>query len=98
VLDPDVAAAISAQLNLDGATPAQLAANPSIRSLIDSGVDAGNQKLSRVEQVKRYRILPEFWQPGGQELTPTMKLRRRSIIEKYTGEMERLYDSVASAS
>jgi long-subunit acyl-CoA synthetase (AMP-forming) len=98
VLDPDVAAAISAQLNLDGATPAQLAANPSIRSLIDSGVDAGNQKLSRVEQIKRYRILPEFWRPGGQELTPTMKLRRRSIIEKYTAEIERLYDSVASAS
>jgi long-chain acyl-CoA synthetase len=98
VLDPDVAAAISTQLNLDGATPAQLAANPSIRSLIDCGVDAGNQKLSRVEQIKRYRILPEFWQPGGQELTPTMKLRRRSIIEKYTAEIERLYDSVASAS
>jgi long-chain acyl-CoA synthetase len=35
----------------------------------------------------------EFWQPGGQELTPTMKLRRRSIAEKYAGEIEQLYDA-----
>jgi long-chain acyl-CoA synthetase len=78
VLDPDMA---------------QAAADPALQSIIEAGVAAGNRKLSRVEQVKRYRILPEFWQPGGQELTPTMKLRRRSIAEKYAGEIEQLYSA-----
>jgi long-chain acyl-CoA synthetase len=44
-----------------------------------------------VEQIKRFRLLPVEWLPGGDELTPTMKLKRRPIAEKYAGEIDALY-------
>jgi long-subunit acyl-CoA synthetase (AMP-forming) len=56
-------------------------------------VAEGNTKLSRVEQIKRFRILPTLWEPGGDEVTLTMKLKRRPIAEKYAAEIEELYAS-----
>ncbi len=47
-----------------------------------AAVVAGNAKLSRVEQIKRFTIVAEPWEPGGVELTPTMKLRRNPIATK----------------
>ena len=44
-----------------------------------------------MEQVKRFRVLPAEWLPGADELTPTMKLKRRPIAEKYAGEIDALY-------
>ena len=58
---------------------------------VQEGVDAANQKLARVEQIKKFHIVPGDWLPGGDELTPTMKLKRRPISEKYAGEIEALY-------
>ena len=55
------------------------------------GVAAANAKLARVEQIKRWHIVEGDWLPGGDELTPTMKLKRRSIREKYGAELEALY-------
>jgi long-subunit acyl-CoA synthetase (AMP-forming) len=46
-----------------------------------------------VEQIKRHKILAGEWQPGGEELTPTMKLKRRPIERKYEAEIEALYPS-----
>ena len=56
------------------------------------GLDVANQDLARVEQVKRFAILPADWEPGGDELTPTMKLKRKPIVEKYANQIEALYD------
>ena len=47
--------------------------------------------LARVEQVKKFTILPTEWIPGGEELTPTMKLKRKPIAQKYTDEIEAMY-------
>ena len=58
---------------------------------IQEGVDAANAKLSRVEQIKKFKVLPTEWEPGGDELTPTMKLKRKPIAEKYADEIEALY-------
>lgn len=58
---------------------------------IAAGVAAGNAKLSRVEQIKRFRVLPALWEPGGDEITLTMKLKRRPIMAKYAAEIEELY-------
>jgi long-chain acyl-CoA synthetase len=55
------------------------------------GVAAANAKLARVEQIKRWHIVEGDWLPGGDELTPTMKLKRRPIREKYGAELEALY-------
>jgi long-chain acyl-CoA synthetase len=60
---------------------------------VQEGVDEANSKLSRVEQIKKFTILPEEWAPGGDELTPTMKLKRKPIAEKYADEIEGLYSS-----
>ena len=54
-------------------------------------VEAANARLSSVEQVKRFTILDAEWEPGGDELTPTMKLKRKPIAEKYAAEIEALY-------
>ncbi len=60
-------------------------------SEIAAGVAEGNAKLSKVEQIKRFRVLPTFWEPGGDEITLTMKLKRKPINEKYAAEIEELY-------
>jgi long-chain acyl-CoA synthetase len=91
VLDPDAAAAFAQQHGFGGASPAELVAHPEIRAAVLAGVKEGNERLSRVEQVKRVRLLPSTWEPGGDELTPTMKLRRKPIAEKYAHEIESLF-------
>ena len=66
-------------------------ADPAIVAQVDEEVRAANLKLSRVEQIKRFTVLPQEWLPGGDELTPTMKLKRKPIAEKYAAEIEALY-------
>jgi long-chain acyl-CoA synthetase len=75
-LDPDVAPAY---------------ADDAVLPEVQRGVDAANEQLARVEQIKKFRILTEDWQPGGEELTPTMKLKRKPIHQKYAKEIEALY-------
>jgi long-subunit acyl-CoA synthetase (AMP-forming) len=59
-----------------------------------AAIEATNQSLARVQTIKKFEILPtEFGIPGG-ELTPTMKLRRKVIGEKYKKEIAALYDGV----
>ena len=58
---------------------------------VQKGVDAANEKLARVEQIKKFKLLDEDWEPGGDELTPTMKLKRKPIHAKYEKEIEELY-------
>ena len=62
-----------------------------LRPAIEAAVASANAQLSRVEQIKRFAIVDTEWLPGGDELTPTMKLRRRTILEKYAANIERLY-------
>jgi long-chain acyl-CoA synthetase len=50
-----------------------------------------NTHLSRVEQFKRFTILPTEWTPESEELTPTLKLKRRVIHKKYEPEIEAMY-------
>jgi long-subunit acyl-CoA synthetase (AMP-forming) len=58
---------------------------------VAAGVERANAHLSRVEQIKRFKVLPSDWPPAGDELTPTMKLKRKPIAEKYAAEIEALY-------
>ena len=57
----------------------------------EEAVRLANSRLSRVEQIKRYIVLKGTWEPGGDELTPTLKLRRQAIMTKYATEIESLY-------
>jgi long-chain acyl-CoA synthetase len=78
VLDPDAAAGRAAD-------------DPAVQEEVAAGVERANSHLSRVEQIKRFTILDEDWLPDGDELTPTMKLKRRVIVKKYAGHIEALY-------
>jgi len=66
-------------------------ADPAVVTAVQREVDLANTQLSRVEQVKRFTLLPGEWLPGGDELTPTMKLKRRPITDKYAGVIAALY-------
>lgn len=89
-LDPEAAAAVAQKRGLSGAA-AELARSPEIVSRVAAAVADGNTRLARVEQIKRFHIVTVFWEPGNEELTLTMKLRRKPIAQKYASEIERLY-------
>jgi len=91
VLDPDGASAWAAEHGLEDASPAALCKDPEVEAAVAHGVEEANSHLSRVEQIKRYAILPCDWLPGGDELTPTMKLKRKPICEKYAAEIDAMY-------
>ncbi|MFD6532737.1 AMP-dependent synthetase/ligase [Streptomyces sp. NPDC060184] len=69
-----------------------LAAHPAVRAEVDRAVDAANSRLNRSEQVKRYELLAEEWGPGTGELTPSLKMRRRVIRDKYADSLSGLYE------
>ena len=91
VLDPDVSAAFARTHGLADASPEALAREPAVLDEVQVGVERANAHLSRVEQIKRFKVLPCDWPPAGDELTPTMKLKRRPIAEKYADAIEELY-------
>ena len=91
VLDGDFAPAWAAQHGLAGTSIEELAREPALIAAVQAGVDAGNARLARVEQVKKFTILPAEWLPGGDELTPTMKLKRKPIAAKYADVIEAMY-------
>jgi long-chain acyl-CoA synthetase len=90
-LDPDFAPGWAEQQGLGEASLEDIAGSERMRAAIQAAVDQANAKLSRVEQIKKFTILPTDWQPGGDELTPTMKLKRKPIAEKYEQEIATLY-------
>jgi long-chain acyl-CoA synthetase len=79
-LDPDVAPAFGKQHGEEA-----------VLAEVERGVQAANEQMARVEQIKKYTVLPNEWEPGGDELTPTMKLKRKPIHEKYAQEIQELY-------
>ncbi len=91
VLDPDFAPAWAKQNGLEGKSADELAGEESLLAAIQAGVDEANAKMARVEQIKKFKVLPIDWAPGGDELTPTMKLKRKPIDQKYANEIEALY-------
>jgi long-subunit acyl-CoA synthetase (AMP-forming) len=90
-LDQEAAAVFAARKGLPVSTPADLAAYPDLLAEIDAGVEDANKSLSRVEQIRKYVVLQQVWEPGGDELTPTLKLKRKPIATKYAAEIEELY-------
>jgi len=91
VLDVDFAPAWAQREGIEADDLASLARDPRMRAAVQAGVDAANAKLARVEQIKRFALVEGDWLPGGDELTPTMKLKRRPIADKYAAAIEALY-------
>ncbi len=91
VLDADFAPAWAAQQGIEDTSLEALATNEAIHAAVQEGVDAANAKLARVEQLKKFTIVSGDWLPGGDELTPTMKLKRRPIDAKYEDAIDAMY-------
>jgi long-chain acyl-CoA synthetase len=91
VLDGEVAPVWAASKGIDAATVAELAAHPEVTAEVQRAVDGVNEQVSRVENIRKFAILPAEWTPESEELTPTMKLKRRVINAKYSDEIESLY-------
>ena len=96
VLDPLAVAGFAAANDIAARTPAELAREQAVLEEVAEGIARANESLSRVEQIKRHTLLPEEWQPGGDELTPTMKLKRKPIAQKYEAEIEAMYAEAGS--
>jgi len=73
------------------ADPAEVAKNPEMREIIQEHVDEINEKFARVEQVKKFEILPADLSQEGGELTPTLKVKRNVVADKYEKDIEALY-------
>ena len=90
-LDPDVAPVFAQQHGIEKTDFASLSSEQAVIDEVQAGIDRANEQLARVEQIKKFKILPSDWEPGGDELTPTMKLKRKPIAEKYRDEIEAMY-------
>src|SRR3954462_5895922 len=89
-LDAEAVKAWAKKNGVDG-DPEALAKNEDLIAAVEEGLEEANEPLARVEQVKKFKLLPADWEPGGDELTPTMKLKRKPIAEKYADEIESIY-------
>jgi long-subunit acyl-CoA synthetase (AMP-forming) len=91
VLDTDYAPQWAQKQGLDGQSLEQLASEAKVIAAVQEAVDEANSHLARVEQIKKFTVVPGEWNPGGEELTPTMKLKRKPIAAKYQAEIEAMY-------
>ncbi len=91
VLDSDFAPQWASGHGITGRSLDQLASEPSVVEAVQEGVDRANERLARVEQIKKFTLVAGDWLPGGDELTPTIKLKRKPIAAKYAREIEAMY-------
>lgn len=90
-LDAEVAPAWGRARGIEAGSLAALAQNPVVLAEIEQAVAVANRQLARVQQVKRWRLLPVEWTAESEELTPTLKLRRRVVHAKYSDDIDTLY-------
>jgi long-chain acyl-CoA synthetase len=91
VLDIDFAPQWASRQGIESTAFEDLAGDDVVIAAVQEAIDQGNQHLARVEQIKKFKIVPGDWVPGGDELTPTMKLKRVPIAAKYQAEIDAMY-------
>jgi long-subunit acyl-CoA synthetase (AMP-forming) len=91
VLDGQVAPAWAQTRGVASCPVAELAAHPEVQAEIAHAVAGVNERVSRVENVRKWTILPTEWTAESEELTPTLKLKRRVILEKYARHIAAMY-------
>jgi long-chain acyl-CoA synthetase len=67
---------------------------PEVQDEIKTAVESANESVARVEQVKKWIVVGDEWTPDSGEVTPSLKLKRRVVLEKYADEIESLYQGV----
>jgi long-chain acyl-CoA synthetase len=92
-LDEEAAPAWALARGASGSTLAELAVDPVVLLELDALVASVNERLARAEQIKSYRVLPAPWSPETGELTPTLKLRRKVVLDLYAADVEPMYSA-----
>lgn len=90
-LDGEIAPLVAAKVGVEFTDLADLSTKPEIRAMAQDAVDKANERLSRPEQVKAWELLPHEWTAESEELTPTLKLKRRVVRTKYADVVDKLY-------
>ncbi|HEY1620214.1 MAG TPA: AMP-dependent synthetase/ligase [Streptosporangiaceae bacterium] len=90
-LDGEVAPAWARARGIEAGSLAALAQHPAVLAEVGEAITAANARLARVQQVKRWRLLPGEWTAESEELTPTLKVRRRVVHAKYADVLDALY-------
>ena len=90
-LDGEVAPAWAKARGIEADSLAALATHPQVLAEVETAVGAANARLARVQQVKHWRLLPVEWTADTEELTPTLKLKRRIVHAKYADDIDSLY-------
>jgi long-chain acyl-CoA synthetase len=96
VLDEETAPLWARARGIPDISVNSLASSPVVLEEIGAAVASANDHLARPEQVKSFRVLPTAWTPVTGELTPTLKLRRRVVQERYAGVIDELYSGSAA--
>ena len=73
---------------------ASFSKHPRVQEEIANAVAEANESVARVEQVKKWVVVPDEWTPDSGELTPSLKLKRRVVVEKYADDIETMYVGV----
>ena len=90
-IDPDEAPKLAAELGVP-ADPESMATDEKVRERIWEDIDAVNQRFARIEQIKRFAILPRDLSQEEGELTPTLKVKRSVVYKKFAGDVDSLYE------
>jgi long-chain acyl-CoA synthetase len=64
---------------------------PEITSVFNTEIEAINKRISPTERINRFRLVPDEWSPSSGELSPTLKLRRQFISNKYREILDQIY-------
>ena len=91
-LDPDQAAALADEVGAASKDPAALAQEPAVREELQKAVDEANAKFARIEQVKKFTVLERDLSQEEEELTPTLKVKRNVVYERYADLFSELYE------
>ncbi len=91
VLDPEAAPVWAAANGKEGMSPAELAGDADVLAAVQAGVDEINEQFAQVEQIKKFTLVGEEWLPDSDMLTPTSKLKRRGVNQRYEAEIEAMY-------
>jgi long-chain acyl-CoA synthetase len=92
-LDPEAVQALAQDQGWEESDVAAIAKREEVGEIVQNAVDEVNSKVARVEQIKKFTILPEDLSQETGELTPTLKVKRNVVYDKYAKEYERLYDN-----
>jgi long-chain acyl-CoA synthetase len=98
VLDPEVAPLWAKRHGIEFSSMADLASCQELAAEVQQAVDDCNRQVARAESVRKFTILPVEWTAESEELTPTLKLKRRVIVAKYAAEIELMYSTPMPAS